>query len=186
MFTYDGREGSKQLRLYNNNQLIDTVTCTYQPFYISQTRYVDFEVPSLSPSASGRSLDEVRMYSKALSEEEIDQLYRLTTRSVELDFDAVPGEFHFPNSSLSGLGLSGATCVTGDTCPDSGIPGRNNQALDFDASQGEYLTLDSPANELGMTGSSFTVMAWVKGDSFGSGNHTVLGTDGSGLQLSIR
>ena len=47
------------------------------------------------------------------------------------------------------------------TCPESGLPGIDNQAVRFQS--GDYIDLSGSTDDLGVKDGSFTVMGWVKG-----------------------
>lgn len=140
------------------------------------------------------SVNSFQVYAYELDADGVADLYNTSFQSLALDFDEAPGQDSFSDSSGNDFE---ATCdSTDDSCPDSGIPGRTNQAVRFDGgtvdsessdSVGDYLTLGTP-DELGLYDSSFTVLAWIKGDDF-SGKRTILGTDTSssyqGLQLVV-
>jgi uncharacterized repeat protein (TIGR01451 family) len=116
-------------------------------------------------------LDEIWLYRNVLNAAEVARLYESTTRSLELTFDEPPGQDIFADA----IGNGHEAICTAPTCPDSGIPGRSNQAARFDG-VADQLTLPT-ADTLGLTDSSFTVMAWVKGDNWG-GDRAILGADG--------
>ena len=123
-------------------------------------------------------LDEIRIYRSALSAEEAADLYEGSTRSVELPFDEPPGQDIFGDVTSND---HDAIC-TGTTCPDSGIPGRNNQSVRFDGVD-DSLTLDT-APVVGLVDNNFTVMAWIKADAL-NGNRAVVGTDTEGATSSL-
>ncbi|MCP5095662.1 MAG: hypothetical protein GY943_08935, partial [Chloroflexi bacterium] len=117
-------------------------------------------------------MDEIGLYSVALNADEVDQLFEGSIRGLELSFDEPPGQDIFTDATSNGFD---GVC-SGGSCPDSGIPGRSNQAVRFDGAS-DYLTLEDTLT-LGMYDNSFTFMAWVKGDAF-NGDRAILGTDGS-------
>jgi subtilisin-like proprotein convertase family protein len=128
-------------------------------------------------------LDEVQLYAYALTGLEAQDLYSRQTRVARFLYDEPAGQTRFTNAM--GGALIG-TC-SGTTCPDSGLPGRNNQALRFDGND-DYLSL-ATASALSLYNNSFTVGAWVQATSL-SGDRTILGTDetgaNQGLQLLLR
>jgi len=129
------------------------------------------------------SLDDIRIYRYALSEVEAQALYRGQTQTLRLQFDEAPGATRFADSSGS---MNDSACA-GNTCPDTGLPGRANQAARFDGSN-DYIPLKRAA-KLGLYDSSFTVMAWVKSGDLSS-DQPILGTlegvTNQGLHLIIR
>ncbi|MCX6047480.1 MAG: LamG domain-containing protein, partial [Chloroflexi bacterium] len=138
-------------------------------------------------------LDEIRLYRTALSADEVTSVYEGSVRSLKLTFDEAPGQDIFTDSSGNSYD---ATC-SGTACPDSGIPGRDNQAARFDGGLtdddgydgvADYLTLKD-AETLGLKNGSFTVLAWIKPDTL-TGDRAILGTDTGqpqqGLQLLLR
>ncbi|MCP4543221.1 MAG: LamG domain-containing protein, partial [Chloroflexi bacterium] len=182
--TYDGDE---TLTLYIDGEEYDSKSCNTSPTL--ETLYnIRFGATYDSRSYEYTYdvyVDEPRFYSKALSEEEIAALVEESSRSLHLAFDEPPGQTIFADDSMNSFDGS---CIGAD-CPDSGLAGRNNQAILLDGSA-NYITLQS-ASLLGLTESDFTVMAWVKGDAFGSTAQTILGTDstegaGNSLQLAVK
>ena len=137
-------------------------------------------------------LDEIKIYRTVLDANAINAAYASSIRSLELTFDEAPGQDIFTDSS--GNGYTGNCATT--SCPDSGIPGRDNQAARFDGGMADddgfdgvadYITLDN-AQKLGIKDGSFTVLAWIKPDTI-SGLDTVLGADAgatnNGLGLAL-
>ena len=129
------------------------------------------------------NVDELRVYNTALSPDAVALLLESSSRSVELPFDEAPGQALFADATDNG---NTAAC-TGDACPDSGIPGRSNQALRFDAgiddansndTVGDFVTLGS-SDALGVTNNSeFTTMMWIKPDVVNT-TQTLLGLSSS-------
>jgi uncharacterized repeat protein (TIGR01451 family) len=137
-------------------------------------------------------LDEIKIYRTVLDANAISAAYASSIRSLELTFDEAPGRDIFTDSS--GNSYNGNCAST--SCPDSGIPGRDNQATRFDGGMADddgfdgvadYITLDN-AQKLGIKDGSFTVLAWIKPDTI-SGLDTVLGADAgatnNGLGLAL-
>ena len=130
-------------------------------------------------------LNDFRVYQNELSAGRVEALYRSTLVSLDLTFDEAPGQDLFVDESGNGFE---ATCAwLNNSCPDSGIPGRNNQALRFDGVN-DFLTLSADSTNLSLYDSSFTVMAWIKAGNL-SGERAILGNDGGGdfanLMLSL-
>ncbi|HRW06177.1 MAG TPA: putative Ig domain-containing protein, partial [Caldilineaceae bacterium] len=123
-------------------------------------------------------LDEIRLYREALTAEEAATLYESSIRSVELRFDEPPGQAIFADATSNDFD---AVC-SGTLCPDSGIPGRGNQAVRFDGVD-DRLTVGN-AQSVGITGNNFTVLAWVKADDL-TGERAILGTDDNGNLASL-
>ncbi|MCP4543357.1 MAG: LamG domain-containing protein, partial [Chloroflexi bacterium] len=117
-------------------------------------------------------LQDFRVYNYTLDDAEVADLYKTNYYALQLDFDEPPGEDIFSDSS--GNDIPGECDSNAGICPDSGIPGRNNQSLRFDGAD-DYLTFGSTPEDLGLDNSSFTVMAWVKLDSL-TGDQTILGS----------
>ncbi|MEE8392644.1 MAG: LamG domain-containing protein, partial [Anaerolineae bacterium] len=120
------------------------------------------------------SLQDFRVYNYSLEGDAVADLYNANYYALKLDLNEPPGADIFADSS--GNNLPGECDSNAGICPDSGIPGRNNQSLRFDG-QDDYLTLEASPKNLGLDDGSFTVMAWVKLDSL-SGDQTILGADG--------
>ncbi len=103
------------------------------------------------------SLDELALYRNSLSAAEVKEAYESTYKALELKADEAPGQSTFEDSSGNDLTI---TCSSSaGTCPESGLSGRDNQALSFDGSN-DYLSTNETSTELGK--GSFTLAAWVK------------------------
>lgn len=105
-------------------------------------------------------LDEARFYRRALSADEVTQLYRLTTpTSVDT---SLKGYWSFNGKDVSGTTAydrSGAGNTGTLTLGPTVTPGKLGQALNFDGSN-DYVTVPS-ATSLNST-SQITVSAWIK------------------------
>ncbi|MCB0116202.1 MAG: LamG domain-containing protein, partial [Caldilineaceae bacterium] len=115
------------------------------------------------------SLDQFQVYPFALDAERVASLYNASSVSLDLPFDEAPGADLFADES----GNFASVACSGSTCPVSGVPGRNNQAVQFDGVD-DYLILGSSTDDLGFSSSDFSVMMWIKPDDF-------LGTGDFGL-----
>lgn len=73
-------------------------------------------------------LDDVRIYRYTFNADEVIDLYESSTRPLELRFDDPPASTRLHNTY--GGNLHGS--CSGATCPDTGLPGRDNQAARFD------------------------------------------------------
>jgi len=116
-------------------------------------------------------LDDVAIYRRPLSTEEIDELYRAAGLALHLKLDEAPGVSTFENSvDLSQQ--SNAFCASaGGACPTTGVAGRINQAALFDGSSdwlSTTLTLD--------TSQGGALMAWVRPAASGNTTRVVLST----------
>ena len=107
------------------------------------------------------SLDEIKLYRKALDANAIEDLYTGSLRTLELGFDEPSGQSSFADSS--GNGYDASCTVSTGTCPDSGLSGRSNQALQFDGVD-DYISVGNESN-FDFT-NKMTVAAWIKVDSF--------------------
>ncbi|HBY94258.1 MAG TPA: hypothetical protein DEP84_09895, partial [Chloroflexi bacterium] len=112
--------------------------------------------------------------------------YNETARGV-----AVAGSYIYlaqENDGLRILSLAAGNCSLGGINPQAGVKGMMGLAAQFDG-QDDYVTLGK-ADSLGLFSNSFTVMAWIRGDQFASGDHAILGTDkrsnNQGLHLVVR
>lgn len=141
-------------------------------------------------------LDDIRVYRSSLSAADVTEVYEAANRSLELAFDEAPGQDIFADTTGNEYDGTCSSTGSGGNCPDSGIPGRANQAARFDGGVADddgndgvadYITLED-ANTLGLYDSRFTVLAWVKADTV-SGTDTILGTTTQstqkGLQLAL-
>jgi len=101
------------------------------------------------------ALDDLRIYPYALTDVQMDDLYTGMQRLLELRFDEAPGRNIFQD--YSGNGAVGV--CSGDSCPDSGLPGRANQAARFDGVD-DFVALGGGPVVVGAD--PFAVSAWVK------------------------
>ncbi|MBN1890752.1 MAG: Ig-like domain-containing protein [Thermoflexales bacterium] len=99
------------------------------------------------------SMDELALYRRALSADEVQSLYLAAERVFEIDLDETPGRAEFADATTNGYT---ATCNPQATCPASGLPGRFNQAARFDGAD-DSLSLNTPD---GVGGG--TIAAWVQ------------------------
>ena len=131
-------------------------------------------------------IDDVRVYRQAISAQEIIDAY-LSAPALALPFDEDAGASYFyrhPDDS----GYTGK--CDSPHCPVSDVPGQKGTAVEFDG-QDDYVDMVDWMSETLLKNSSFTVMAWVRGEEFASnGDNAVLGTDekstNKGLHLVVR
>ncbi len=162
--TFDGVTFS----LYVNNRWLDSVDCSGKRPDDVSTFFMGNSENSSSNAYDGE-LDELRIFNYGLNPEQIADLFWDSTPMLEMRFDEAPARTEFVDRSLT---PHSGTCI-GDTCPISGVQGRNNQALLFDGADDQIslTTIDT----LDMTDRSFTVSAWVKPDALNY--RVILGTD---------
>ncbi len=124
---------------------------------------------SLSNDFFDGDLKDFNMHAYALSPESALAFYQDRAVTLKMTMDEAPGQTRFIDSAGNYLE---ATCA-GTSCPDSGIPGRANQALRFDGGVADddgndgvadYLSLSASEADLGLSERNFTIMAWVKPD----------------------
>ncbi|MEZ4705569.1 MAG: LamG-like jellyroll fold domain-containing protein [Caldilineaceae bacterium] len=136
---------------------------------------------SLSNEFFAGTLRNLSIFDYALSPTGAERLYNTETFALQLDLDEAPGETTMTDSSGN---YFEAGCA-GASCPDSGIPGRDNQALRFDGGVADddgndgvadYLTMPATDAALGFENGSFTIMAWVKPDAI-NGNRRILAAE---------
>ncbi|MBN1888600.1 MAG: Ig-like domain-containing protein [Thermoflexales bacterium] len=100
---------------------------------------VNLNLTHVNPSIPFKGkLDDLAIYRRTLAAEEVQDLYESTFRLLELRFDQPPGSAAFADSS--GNGRVGTCDPAAGACPDSGLPGRANQALRFDGAN-DYVAL---------------------------------------------
>jgi hypothetical protein len=104
-------------------------------------------------------IDEVKIFRSALSQPEAEALYRVSDRStaLQLRLEEPPAAYLFRDNSGA---LQHGLCA-GASCPTSGLPGRDGQAVRFAGGQ-SIVVPDRPALDLP---NSFTAAAWVRLDS---------------------
>ena len=88
-------------------------------------------------------------------------LYRSSSVALDLAFDEAPGVDLFADRSGNFVSVA----CSGASCPTSGVSGRNNQALEFDGVD-DYLTIGASTSALGLSEGDFSVMMWIKPDTF--------------------
>lgn len=127
------------------------------------------------------ALDEVRMYTRAFSSDEVGQLYRLTSpTSVDT---SLKGYWSFNAQDMNGTtvfdrsGAGNTGTLTGGPTIDNGVSG---QALNFDGSD-DYVSAGTGAS---LENSVFTYSAWVKPTSV-SGEHAIVGGGSSAPRFTI-
>jgi hypothetical protein len=145
-------------------------------------------------SASAGTIDDVRIYDRVLSSQEIKRLYELgATTKIATTITSNPtletglvGHWSFDGPDLlqnaadrSGQGNTGyLTNITATTT----APGRLGQALSFNSSDDEYVDIaNSP--ELQLDTSDFTIGMWIYSEGVVDENHEDLytqGADGTG------
>ncbi|MCP4543086.1 MAG: LamG domain-containing protein, partial [Chloroflexi bacterium] len=151
---------------------------------------------SLSNDYFRGELQTFKLYNYGLPAASVADLFSSNATALEMPFDEAPGQHTLADTSGNGFF---ATCsqATG-SCPDSGIPGRSNQALRFDGGVADddgydgvadYATVEATTDLLGLYDTSFSVLAWIKADDL-SGDRSILGTPtrsiNEGLHLIIR
>lgn len=140
---------------------------------------------SLSNDFFVGSLNDFRFYSYALSPNLVDKVYENATFGLLLPLDEPPGEQTFQDISASGF-IGTCNDLQADSCPDSGIPGRINQALRFDGVNDTVRVAPQTVFELENGG---TLMAWVKptwNPSSNGYNPAILAVrDDTGVKYSI-
>jgi len=126
-------------------------------------------------------LDDLYLYKRALSLEEVQELYLSTFALLRLPLDEAPGSDNFENVvDLSGQ--SNGFC-SGDGCPTSGMSGRENQAALFDGVDDRVRT--ELSIDQGSGGGGATLMAWVRPRSSSGGDHHIVSTDDGNRDWSL-
>ncbi|MFQ5421745.1 MAG: LamG domain-containing protein, partial [Anaerolineae bacterium] len=103
-------------------------------------------------------LDDLRLYSYALTAADVADLYQSSYRALEMRFDEPPGADTFRD--YSGNGVVGV--CTPPHCPDTGLAGRSNQAARFDGLD-DYV--DASALTGGLAGQAISFGGWVYPDT---------------------
>ena len=150
--------------------------------YVGDSTHWAYRNPSTPVKAQ---LDDVTLYKRPLSADEVQELYLSASAALYLKLDDAPGSQSFENS-VDVSKQSNAFC-TGTACPTAGVSGRMNQATLFNGSSNILSTTllldESPASP------GATLMGWVKPSSTSTGRHDVFSTDSAsatgGNQWSI-
>ncbi|MFQ5434672.1 MAG: LamG-like jellyroll fold domain-containing protein, partial [Anaerolineae bacterium] len=118
-------------------------------------------------------LDDLRLYSYPLTAVEVADLYQSSSRALEMRFDDPPGADAFQDHS--GNGVTGVCAPP--ACPDTGLPGRDNQAVRFDGVN-DYIAADSLTSSL--AGEAISFGGWVYPDPAQNGWGSLLAFHTSG------
>ena len=178
--TYDGTT----LTLYVNGQTAGTLpsssSCVGNPAsdepiyivgsYAAFDEQLQYDFSNIGFVFEG-NIDDVSLYAGSLTSPEVFEIFDAGLRVLDLKFDEPPGAKTFADSSGNELPIGcfnfGGTLL----CPESGRPGRDNQALSFGEQHPggpplSSLQIELPDNETFLGTGSYTVMAWVKGRDF--------------------
>ena len=153
---------SSETKLYINGALEAATTTGTFANVNSLANSVDFRINSESDSANHFSgkLDEMRVYSRSLSADEVGQLYRLTSPT-GVD-TSLKGYWSFNGQDISGTTAydrSGAGNTGTLTSGPTKTIGKIGQALSFDGTD-DYVTM-ADANSLDIT-SAISMAVWLK------------------------
>ncbi|MEM7028117.1 MAG: LamG-like jellyroll fold domain-containing protein [Chloroflexota bacterium] len=130
------------------------------------------------------------LYDNDLTPSKVENLFNALSSGLDLPVDEPPSKDTL--ADLSGNGFLVTCSQFNATCPDTGIPGLDNQALRFDGGlsdddgydgQADYMTIGATTSQLGFFNASFTALAWIKADMI-SNKQAVFGTH-SGTELSL-
>ncbi len=140
---------------------------------------------SLSNDFFEGKLDDFRIYNYGLSAGQVADLYKATFSTLAFSVDEPPGKSVLEDESGNGLDL-GCT-ESANTCPDTGIPGRDNQALRFDGGVADDDGHDGAADYLSVPDDNrldleadTTIALWVKADNWNNNQYTPFLVKGSG------
>jgi hypothetical protein len=129
------------------------------------------------------AVDELRIYRTALTAAEAKALNDAAPNAW-LRFEEPSGSTAFADSATTNTGA-----CSGSGCPKLELGGQIGLAAGFDGIDDNVVATGS-ATALGLTNSSFTALAWVKADGFGTADQWVMGTDtksaNQGLALGVR
>jgi hypothetical protein len=123
----------------------------------------------LALSGFSGQMDEVRLYPRGLSAQEVRDLYQQPVFRMNFEQHAAwtdAGDYHTP------VACSGATCPSHDAL------GATGWGAAFDGSDSLSVGATYPNAHLNLSGGQFTLSAWLYPDSgcIGSGNQSILGT----------
>jgi len=202
--TYDGSGNLNGVKVYFNGAPDGTgsnsaLTGTMQN---SQTAEIGARTGGSSVFSGG--LDDVRVYSRALSAAEVKQLYQLGSAQVNASsamlssgssYGAAPGNGLVGHWTFDGQNTNWATGVTSDlsgqgfngqligmSTSTSPVPGKMGQAFSFSGASTQYIDAGVAGNFTG----NFTANVWIKRTTPFSANYTILTNrfnNASGWQL---
>jgi hypothetical protein len=152
----------------------------------------NFQVGSTTEGRFGGDMDDVRVYNKVLSFDEVQRLYKLgattkisTTVNTQPTLeDGLVGHWTFDGPDVD-LGQDTAEIIdrsgqgnTGDWLSHASttVPGRIGQAIEFDGADDFVDIVDSATLRIAGTSDSFTVSAWVYRDVSSTIDH-IVGTE---------
>src|SRR6056297_3645452 len=172
---FANNEANRPVRWYQNGTLFYTGDMTSGDY--PDTEYFSFG--SIGRSTGNTSytyaksfdgtIDDVRIYSKALTEDEIEALYESTQHKVNVSqnnklTDGLVGMWSFDGPDLSGStandvsGNSNDGTLNGEPQP---VIGKIGQALEFDGSD-DYVEVTSDASAAGLIPDHITISFWSK------------------------
>lgn len=104
--TYDKNAGSGNIKLYVNGNLISKATAGYQIAYSDSSLRIGMAIPGPSKQFFKGRIDEVRIYNRALSQEEITELYNrdsdISTSTLQVNREKLAFEI-YPNPAETEL-----------------------------------------------------------------------------------
>jgi hypothetical protein len=162
--------GASQSKIYINGTVESATTTGTFANVNGLANTVAFRIGSESDAGNpfDGKLDEVRLYNRALSADEVSQLYRLTTvTGVDTSFE---GYWSFNGQDLSGTTAydrSGGGNTGTLTNSPTRVVGRVGQALDFDGTDDYVEVNDADSLDIG-DGDYLTLTGWFNRQSFSS------------------
>ncbi|MFZ1618526.1 MAG: LamG domain-containing protein [Flavobacteriales bacterium] len=164
-------QNSAGMTFYLNGQTYSAAVAAL-PSYSTETLNIGSWASSASPATFTGSIDEVRLYNRGLSVDELTALYRLTTPTgVDATFD---GYWSFDGSTISGTTLYDLSGRGKHGSLLNGVAmstGKVGQALSFDGVN-DRATVATVA-----TGTTFTITAWIMPRPGGPGYGQIFGQD---------
>jgi hypothetical protein len=154
------------MKLYDNGSLIESVTTSIIPRPNNRNRVIGSYQGSVHFWVG--SIDEVRVYNRAISDDEVRMLYNQKKPILEMKFDEGSGTVAYDESFNNNDGT-----ITGATWTE----GKFGNALSFDGS-GDYV--DSGNNSVFDVTNQATFSAWVKASNI-STDRDIIGKQDSYL-----
>lgn len=198
--TYNGNSAESGFAIYQNGIRVDDTSYSGGSYVAMENGTASFEIGREQESVYCKgSIDDVRLYNRALSAADIQQLYKMGVPSKVNKSNAnknltginrgLMGYWNFDGKNISGSSVldSSGNGYTGTMYGGiTKVKGKIGQALKLNGVNGTYIDLGVAAANT-IRGGNFSVSLWVKYNSAGNAYTGIISTDQSSpYNFSIR
>ncbi len=162
--THDG----SNIRLYKDGVLVAGPTSASPISYTDSGNLAIGRESGGTAGAHNGLIDEVRIYNRALSADEIRYLYNRKQPIAHWKFDEGAGQYAYDSSINGNIGTLGSTTAA-DVADPTWTEGYINRALSFDGN--DYVNCGTS----GLNPNSKTIIAWFKASSLPASYHCIIG-----------